>query len=137
MDKIIPKKKLTWYKLSLYIALVLTLICGIYFNFKDVNVKKLRIEASKLTISKVNQDSFREYIPVEGIVMPFKSIYLDAIEGGMVEQIYKEDGAMVAIGDPILRLSNTNLQLDIMYREAQLFELMDSLQTTKLNYEKN
>ncbi|HEX8548699.1 MAG TPA: HlyD family efflux transporter periplasmic adaptor subunit [Cytophagaceae bacterium] len=137
MDKVIEKKKKTWWQLSLYSLLPLSLLSILYLNLKDVNIKKLKLEVSKITIAEVTKGNFIEYIPIEGMVMPFKSVYLDAVEGGIVEQIYKEDGATVAINDPILRLSNTELQLNIMQREAGLFELMDQLQTTKINYEKN
>lgn len=137
MDKIIPKKKKTPLQLALIIGLPLLAMYGLFVNFKDVNIRRLNMDASKLVISEVKKGVFLEYVPVEGTVMPFKSVYMDAVEGGMVEQIFKEDGALVMQGEAIMRLSNTNLQLDIMNREAQLFELMDRLQTTKLNYEKN
>lgn len=137
MDRIIEKKKLTWWQKSLIGVLALFGVSLLYLNFKDVNIKKIKLDASKLTITEVKSASFLEYIPVDGVVMPFKSILLDALEGGMVEEIYIEDGAMVNKGDAILKLTNTNLQLEIMGREATLFELMDRLQTSKLNYEKN
>ena len=75
-----------------------------------------------MTISEVTVGQFQEFIPVNGTVTPIKTFYLDAVQGGMVEEIYVEEGSFVNEGDSILRLDNTDLQLDIMFREAQLFE---------------
>ena len=58
-----------------------------------------------------SKKEFQENIPVNGIVLPLTTIYLDAMEGGRVEEKYVEDGAMMKKGQPILRLSNTDLEL--------------------------
>ena len=137
MDRPIIQKHKTLKRVLAFVGVPLVFIAIGYFSFREAGTKKLTIERDKLTISEVKTEQFKEYIPVEGVVHPIRSIYMDAIEGGMVEQVFKEDGAMVQKDEPILKLSNTNLQLDIMQREATLFELMDRLQTTKLNYEKN
>lgn len=95
----------------------------------------LRIEANKLTISEVVYDEFQEFIFVNGTVTPIKTIYLDAVEGGRVEEILVEEGSFVQKEDSILRLDNTDLHLDIMYREAQLFEQINNLRNTRLAIE--
>ncbi|MBN1551612.1 efflux RND transporter periplasmic adaptor subunit, partial [bacterium] len=65
------------------------------------------------------------------------SVYLGAVEGGRVEEIFVEPGTMVKKGDRILRLSNTSLLLDIMYREAELFQQSNNLRNTRLSFEQN
>jgi HlyD family secretion protein len=95
------------------------------------------VEQDKLTIATVRQDEFQEFIPVTGNVLPMKTVYLDAIEGGQVERKFLEEGAVVKAGDTLLKLSNTNLLLDIMQRESQLFEHINNLRNTRLAMEQN
>jgi len=98
---------------------------------------KLNVEEEKITISTVTKGPFQEFIPVTGNVLPRTTIYLDAVEGGRVEKIFIEAGSMVKKGDKILQLGNTNLLLDIMFREAQFFEQSNNLRNTRLLMEQN
>ncbi len=95
----------------------------------------LKIDSSRITISEVKVGQFQEFIPINGTVTPIKTFYLDAVQGGMVEELFVEEGSNVKVGDPILRLDNTDLQLDIMFREAQLFEQINNLRNTRLAME--
>ena len=97
----------------------------------------LKIDSSRITISEVTEGEFQEFIPVNGTVTPIKTFYLDAVQGGMVEEIFVDEGTYVKAGDPILQLDNTDLQLDIMFREAQLFEQINNLRNTRLAMEQN
>ena len=71
---------------------------------------RLNQDLDRLTISTVTKGPFQETIPVNGVVMPLTSIYLDATEGGRVEENSVEDGTMVETGQHTLNLSNTNLE---------------------------
>lgn len=95
----------------------------------------LRLEASRLTISVVTEGEFQEFIPVSGIVTPLKTFYLDAVQGGRVAEVFAEEGAMLKPEDRILRLENMDLRLDIMYREAQLYEQINNLRNTRIAME--
>jgi len=97
---------------------------------------KLNVQTERLTISTVSIGPFQEFIPVTGNIVPIKTVYLDAIEGGRVETKFIEEGALVSMGDEILKLDNTNLHLDIMYREAELFQQINNLRNTRLEMEK-
>lgn len=109
-----------------FIFLILLLL------FRD-NTSTYRVDQDKLTIEAVFSGSFQDYIRIIGIVEPISIIYLDAVEGGMVEEILIEEGTMVNKGDIILRLSNTNLSLSILGSEAQLAEKANFLRETQLN----
>ena len=98
---------------------------------------KVNVVADRLMVSTVRAGQFQEFIPVTGAVIPIRTIYLDAVEGGRVEMRFLEAGALVQEGDPILRLSNTTLLLDIMYREAELFQQSNNLRNTQLAMEQN
>lgn len=101
------------------------------------NNRILRVDKNKLVIALVTQGIFEDVIPLRGEVMPLRTLYLDAIEGGRVEKIHVEDGARVAVGDAIVDISNTRLQLESITREAQVSEQINLLQTQELNLARN
>jgi HlyD family secretion protein len=94
-----------------------------------------RVEKDKLIIETVIRDQFNDYITVTGTVEPISTIFLDALEGGRVEEILVEEGTMVKKGDIILRLSNPDLYLNILDSEAQLAEKENFLRNTQVTME--
>ena len=83
----------------------------------------------------VIEDQFNDYITVPGTVEPITIIFLDAQEGGRVEEKLIEEGSMVKKGDIILRLSNPDLHLNILDSEAQLAEKENFLRNTQVTME--
>jgi len=136
MDRKIEKKKWTIKKLATYGMGILLLLFVIYNFLLGDSSSKLNVQKERLTISTVSQGPFQEFIPVTGNVVPIKTVYLDAVEGGRVEFKYIEEGTLVETGDKILKLDNTNLHLDIMYREAELFQQINNLRNTRLDMER-
>ncbi len=137
MDRAIEKKKWTAKRILTFAGGSLLLLFIIYnFIFGDSS-SKLNVQTERLTISTVTRGPFQEYIPVTGTVLPILTVYLDAVEGGRVEKKFVEAGTFVKKGDKILKLANTNLLLDIMYREAQFYEQRNNLRTTRLQMEQN
>jgi HlyD family secretion protein len=108
---------------------ILLLILGSYYFTSGKS--KLNVEAERLTISEVGQGVFQEFTPVNGVVLPLTTIYLDAAEGGKVEERYVEDGASVKAGQPILRLSNTDLELSLVNQETSVFNLLTQMQISR------
>ncbi|MDP5044581.1 MAG: efflux RND transporter periplasmic adaptor subunit, partial [Leeuwenhoekiella sp.] len=92
---------------------------------------KLNVEKERLSIAAATQGVFQENIPVNGVVMPITTIYLDALEGGRVEEKFVEDGAIMKKGDPILRLSNTDLELSLVNQETQVYNLLTQMQISQ------
>jgi len=137
MDRKIEKKRWTPKKLTGIAGGIIVGVLIIYqIGFSDKS-SRLNVERQRLVISTVKRGDFQEFIPVIGTVIPIKTIYLDAIEGGSVEHLFLEAGSYVNKSDPILRLANTNLLLDIMYREAELFQQSNNLRNTRLAMEEN
>jgi len=97
----------------------------------------LKIDNRRIGISTVESGEFQEFIAFSGAVVPIKTYFLDAIEGGRVESRFIEAGTYVEQGDKIISLANTNLLLDIMYREAELFQQSNNLRNTKLAMQQN
>jgi HlyD family secretion protein len=119
---------------------VVVLIAGATMLFlfaKGQHGQTLKVEEERLTIATVHTGEFQEFVPVTGTTEPVMTHYLDAIEGGRVEQVHRQAGSHVTKGDEILRLSNTNLLMDVMYREAEFFGQSNNLRNTKLSMEQN
>lgn len=131
MDRIIQKKK--WgskriITISAIVALLLLIFASYYFTSGK---SKLNVNTERLTVSEVSNGNFKEFIPVNGIVLPLTTIYLDAVEGGRVEERYVEDGALMKKGQPILRLSNTDLQLGLVTQQTNVYNLLTQMQISK------
>lgn len=131
MDRVIEKKR--WNKKKTYTLVGILLLAGliggsIYFT---AGGSKLNVEAERITVSEVKKGAFQEFIPVNGVVLPQTTIYLDAVEGGRVEEKLVEDGAMVTKGQPILRLSNTDLELSLVNQQTAVYNLLTQMQIAK------
>jgi HlyD family secretion protein len=96
-----------------------------------------RVDRERVSIASVVRGEFEDFIPVRGRVTPLKSVFLDAIEGGRIEALLAEEGSFVTAGQPLLELSNTSLQLDVMSREAEVSEQLNNLRNTRLAVEQN
>ena len=117
------------------VILLVSLISASLF-FASGN-SSLNVEADRITISEVSRNTFQEIIPVNGTVQPIATIYLDALEGGRVEEIFVEDGAILEKAQPILRLSNTDLELSLANQETAVFQVLTQMQNTKNNAVQN
>ena len=136
MDKVIEKKKWSPKKWGLVIGAILLVGASIQLAFSSKE-KKFRIEKSKLSYATVVFDDFQDMISFQGTVEPKQTIQLDAKEGGVVEEIFVEDGAMVVKGQVLMRLSNTTLKLDFMNRETQIIEQINNLRSTRISLDQN
>lgn len=136
MDRKIEKKKWPPKKIAIYAISTVVVFLFVYTLIFGDSSSKLNVQTERLTISTVSIGPFQEFIPVTGNVVPIKTVYLDAVEGGRVETKFIEEGALVSTGDEILKLDNTNLHLDIMYREAELYQQINNLRNTRLEMEK-
>ena len=137
MDRPIEKKKWPPKKIAALSLIGIVLAAALYsLLFRDSR-SRLNVDPERITMATVERGAFQEFIPVTGNVLPIRTIYLDAIEGGRVEKIYLEAGTLVHEGDKILRLGNTNLLLDIMNREGQFFDQSNNLRNTRLAMEQN
>ena len=136
MDRRIQRRKWTLPRLLLVVA-VFVVVAAAIRGVVLARTSTLGVDRERLRISTVTQGLFHEYIPVVGSTVPLITHYLDASEGGRVEEIYREAGSLVEQGDEILRLANTSLLLDVMYREAELFQQSNNLRSTKLAMEQH
>jgi len=99
--------------------------------------RSLNVNAQRITVSTATIGTFEDFIPLRGRLVPSSTVFLDAIEGGRVEAVLIEDGTIVEAGDPIALLSNTNLQLEVLGREAAVTEQLNNMRTIELQLEQN
>ena len=116
-------------------ALALVALVGYGVWTSATGGQSLNVDREKITVSTVEQGPFQEFIAVTGSVLPERTVYLDAVEGGRVEEVYIREGTMVGEGDPILRLSNNDLRLQMLNSEASLAEQQSSMQQLRLSME--
>ncbi|MEQ9290533.1 MAG: efflux RND transporter periplasmic adaptor subunit [Cyclobacteriaceae bacterium] len=137
MDRKIKKKRWTPARLATLGFGGLFVLFVLYsFVFAEKG-SKLNVSAEKVNISEVIRGQFREFIPVDGSVLPIKTIRLDAIEGGNVARKFLEGGILVEKGDTILKLNNNNLVQSFIREETQAFILVNNLENTKLSLKRN
>ena len=137
MDRIIEPKKgvLKHKKLIWILAIGILLIVAIYAIASSGN--SLKIDGDRLRTSTVTEMRFDDVIALQGRVEPFRSFFLDAVEGGTVQEIFAEAGEQVNEGQALLRLTNTTLMLDFMNRETQIVEQINNLRNTRIQMELN
>ncbi|MEZ5039424.1 MAG: efflux RND transporter periplasmic adaptor subunit [Saprospiraceae bacterium] len=132
MDKKIDKKGWSPIKIGLYViglAAVVTFFMGIY---RKAGTSRLNVEQERLLTDTINHGIFKEYITLFGAVEPIKTVYLDAIESGKVEEVMLENGTMVEKGQEIMRLSNLDLQLNVLNQEAQVVNQINDIRQTSI-----
>ena len=137
MDRIITKKKWNRKRILTVTGIAAVLILIVLSILYTTGKSKLNVDAERITISEVKQGTFQEFIPVNGIVLPITTIYLDAIEGGRVEDRYVDDGAMMKKGEPILRLSNTDLQLSLLSQQSNVYNTLTQMQIARNQAQQN
>ncbi|MDA3779869.1 MAG: efflux RND transporter periplasmic adaptor subunit [Bacteroidales bacterium] len=134
MDKKIIRKSTIVNKIVI-LSISAIVISFIVFNLITTKSNTLNVNKDQITISSVNADSFQEYISLNGTIIPKETRTIVATEGGRLENIFIQTGSIVQKGDKILQLSNTNLLMEIMDREAELYRQSNNLRETRLAFE--
>ncbi|MDR2916008.1 MAG: efflux RND transporter periplasmic adaptor subunit [Tannerella sp.] len=137
MDHIIEKKKKT-PKMIILTIVIIAVVGLLLFMIREASGKSgMRVDAERITIAEVRKDLFREFIPATGIVQPLTTIYLDLQEGGRIEERFVEDGAILTEGQPILRLENTDLKLNLLNQETSVYNMIMQMQIAQNSARQN
>jgi len=131
MDRVIERKGLS-KQVKLAIASAVLLVAVLLFYLTAPGANSQTVAANRLTISTVQRGTFDDFIPLRGRVTPLVSVYLDAIEGGRVEEVLVEDGAMVHKGQLLAVLSNAELQLSVLARQTEVTQQINSMRSQEL-----
>ena len=118
-DRRIEKKGIGAKKLLIGGGSLIGAIAVILVFMSVAGGKKYDVDRSRLTIETVERVPFTESIAVTGNVLPRRTVFLDAVEGGRIDEIYVIEGQQVEEGMPLLRLSNNTLELSLLNADAQ------------------
>lgn len=136
MDRKLERKTSWKFRWSAIVLLVLLVVCVFVWLSSGDNQTTDSISSEKdPQVFSVVKHNFTELITVRGNVVPENVVYLDAIDGGQVEEVHVDEGEFVKQGQPIVTLSNTALQLEVISREAQVSEQLNNLRNTRLQME--
>ena len=131
MDRVIEKKTLPLkVKIALGAAAALALILIFWFFAPDG--RSQTVAADRVTVSTVTRGNFDDFLPLRARVTPLVTVYLDAVEGGRVEEVLVEDGATVQKGQLLAVLSNTDLQLNLLARQTEVTQQINSMRSQEL-----
>jgi HlyD family secretion protein len=134
--------RLPWWRRKLWLqggiaAMAAVLLIATGALFLGTSERAIRVAAASVTVARVSQDTFHDFIPLRGKVVPMNTVYLDALEGGRVDRIHVQAGDTVTEGQPLVELSNTELELDVLDREGRLVESITQLQAYETQLEQN
>ena len=131
MDRQIEKKSFL-RRYAWYIATAAALAALLVWIVLGTTANTTTVDASDITISDVTRGKFDDYVRLNGQVLPIQVVQISPEEGGIVREKVVEEGTRVRKGDVILRLSNSNLDLQILNAEAELAEKQNLLRNTQV-----
>ena len=143
MDRKIEKKKLAPWQWGLIAVLAAAAIWFIYQLLADASIRTYRVPQEHIIVSTVEFGAFEDLIPIRGTIQPFNSVFLDAVIGGAVDEVFVEEGSFVTAGQALVQLSSTTTRLTAATADANTTEQLNNLsnisnnfETTKLNTER-
>jgi HlyD family secretion protein len=131
MDKVVERKGLS-QRVKIAIGAGLLAVGGAAFYLNAPTAESQTVAADRVTISTVERGRFDDFLPLRARVTPLVTVYLDAVEGGRVEQVLVEDGAMVQKGQLLAVLSNSDLQLNLLARQTEVTQQINSMRSQEL-----
>lgn len=136
MDTPVRRRSRLWSRRTAIIGACVAAVAGaaIWVALRD-SAPTMTVDRESITIATARRGEFNDYIRIVGHVTPASIIYLDAVEGGRVDEKLIEEGSQVKAGDVILRLSNTQLNIGILQSESNLAYQENELRNTRLNLE--
>jgi HlyD family secretion protein len=137
MDKQLKKKKWTLKRVGMIGGITLAISFVAYQLLWADRRAKLNVDLDKITIAEVKKGVFQDFIPQTGTVMPSRTVFLDAIEGGNIKRIVAESGAILQPGDVILELTNLNREISVLDQESNLSQSINRIRETRLQITQN
>lgn len=135
MDRKIEKKKVAPWQWALGGVVVAGVGWLLFQLLADAWIRTFRVDQEQLIISRVEYGAFEDLIPIRGTIQPLNSVFLDAVNGGVVEEVFVEEGSFVEAGEPLLQLSNTNLRLSAAQNDTNITEQINFLSNISNNLE--
>jgi HlyD family secretion protein len=131
MDRVVEASGLS-KQVKIAIGAILVLVAAVAFYLMAPDANTQTVAAERVTISSVERGRFDDFLPLRARVTPSVTVYLDAVEGGRVEQVLVEDGARVQQGQLLAVLSNSDLQLNLLARQTEVIQQINSMRSQEL-----
>ena len=131
MDKLIERKRID-PKLLIGGAVAAVLLIVLLFMRFAPSSDSQTVAAERVTISAVSKGVFEDFLPLRARVTPLITVYLDAVEGGRVDELFVEDGATVVKGQLLAKLSNADLQLSTLARQTEVEQQLNNMRSQEL-----
>ena len=128
---LVPRKYWTWIGGGTVLAAIL-----LWLALGNLS-STLKVERRGLSIGEVKRTQFDDYVSVDGSVVPIQVVQISPEEGGVIRQKIVEEGTHIRKGDIIVRLSNSNLDLEILNAESELAEKQNMLRNTQITMEQD
>jgi HlyD family secretion protein len=129
-------RTLPWTRSAVVIGVV-GFALVVLFHFFATAERSVRLKRTSVTLATVERGVFHDFVPLRAKVVSLDSVYLDALEGGRVEKILAQAGDRVSENQPLVILTNTELELDVLEREGRLIESITQLQSYETQLEQN
>ncbi|MGV3591421.1 MAG: efflux RND transporter periplasmic adaptor subunit [Gammaproteobacteria bacterium] len=143
MDRKIEKKRRPLWQWTAIGLGAIALVFMLWRVIADASIRTYSVPFAQVVVSTVDYGAFEDVIPIRGTIQPFDSVFLDAVDGGVVEEIFVEEGSFVEAGQPLLQFSNSDLQLNVARNDTSITEQLNNLnnirnqlETTQLNTER-
>jgi HlyD family secretion protein len=131
MDRVVERRGLPgWTRWAAGAVALAVAVAAFWFYAPRADTQT--VSAARLTVSPVTNATFEDFIPLRARVTPLLTVYLDAIEGGRVDQVVVEDGANLAQGQLIAVLSNAELQLSVLARQTEVEQQINNMRSQEL-----
>ena len=131
MDRVVVRKRIDKRILIGGAAGAVLLLILLFWLFAP-SADSLTIDRNRLAISTAQPGTFEDFLPVRARVTPLVTVYLDAVEGGRVEKKLVEDGAQVTQGQLLAVLSNAELQLSTLEKQAEVEQQLNNMRSQEL-----
>jgi HlyD family secretion protein len=131
MDRVVVRKRLD-KKIIIGGAAAAALLLIILFWLFAPRSDSLTVAQDRLSIATAQSGTFDDFLPLRARVTPLVTVYLDAVEGGRVDQKLVEDGAHVTQGQMLAILSNAELQLSTLEKQAEVEQQLNNMRSQEL-----
>jgi len=137
MDQQIKSKRLN-NRFLIKVFLGIMLLGGAAFIYKTFGLMSSnQVLSERITMGAVDIRRFGETIPVNATIIPEETVFLDTVEGGRVMELHVEDGTAVKKGTPLVTLKNTDLELQVIGREAQYTQQLSNLAQSQIAFDQS
>jgi HlyD family secretion protein len=131
MDRVVLRKRIDRRILIAGAVAAVLLLATIFWLFAPRS-DAVTVSRDRLTVSAVQSGTFDDFLPLRGRVTPLLTVFLDAVEGGRVDKKLVDDGAHVTAGQPLAVLSNAELQLSTLEKQAEVEQQLNNMRSQEL-----